>query len=79
MAWTEMPLWMPEAAAPHMKGFMLLNCDKAIAAGLTYRPLRGTIKDTLSRWKANRGHEELKAGIDSEREQRLLEKWHVEN
>lgn len=77
-AWTEMPLWMPEAAAPHMKGFMLINCDKAVAAGLTYRPLQETIKDTLSWWEANSAGEKMKAGIDREREQRLLEKWHME-
>ena len=30
-AWSEMPLWLPEEAAPHLKGFMFINCDKAIA------------------------------------------------
>ena len=78
-AWTEMPLWMPEEAAPHMKGFMLINCDKAVAAGLTYRPLSETIEDTLSWWETNCSGEKMKAGIDREREQRLLEKWHAEN
>lgn len=75
-AWSEMPLWMPEAAAPHMKGFMLINCEKAIAAGLTYRPLQETIKETLAWWEANCTGETMKAGIDRERERRLLEKWH---
>ena len=28
--WSEMPLWFPEEAAPHLKGFMFINCDKAV-------------------------------------------------
>ena len=34
--WSAMPLWLPEKAAPHMKGFMFINCEKARAAGLTF-------------------------------------------
>ncbi len=71
-AWSEMPLWMPAEAAPHMKGFMLINCNKAVGAGLNFRPLNDTIKDTLT-WCES---EELKAGIDRDKEQRLLRKWH---
>ncbi|MFZ0062199.1 MAG: NAD-dependent epimerase/dehydratase family protein [Pyrinomonadaceae bacterium] len=74
--WSEMPLWLPEAAAPHRKGFMFINCDKAVAAGLSFRPLRETIKDTLTWHETNHATEELKAGIDGERETRLLRKWH---
>lgn len=47
--WSEMPLWMPEEAAPHRKGFMFINCDKAIEAGLTFRDLKDTVADALSR------------------------------
>ena len=75
-AWSEMPLWMPVEAAPHLKGFMFINCDRALHAGLSFRPLRDTIKDTLTWYETNRGDEELKAGIDTHREQTLLRKWH---
>ena len=75
-AWSEMPLWMPEEAAPHLKGFMFINCAKAVGAGLSFRPLNDTIKDTLTWYEANRPNEELKAGIDTDKEQRLLRKWH---
>jgi 2'-hydroxyisoflavone reductase len=75
-AWGEMPLWIPEAAAPHLKGFMFLNCNKAIDAGLSFRPLRDTIKDTLSWYETNRPDEELKAGIAPDKERRVLRKWH---
>jgi 2'-hydroxyisoflavone reductase len=75
-AWSAMPLWLPEEAAPHLKGFMFINCDKAIAAGLRSRPVGETISDTLSWYQIARPDEELKAGIDSDREQALLRKWH---
>jgi 2'-hydroxyisoflavone reductase len=77
-AWSEMPLWLPEQA-PHLKGFMFINCDKAVAAGLTFRPLRDTIRDTLTWYQTGRANEKLKAGIDTEKEQMLLRKWHESN
>jgi nucleoside-diphosphate-sugar epimerase len=75
-AWSDMPLWLPEDAAPHLKGFMFIRSDKAIASGLTFRSLRNTIADTLTWYQTNRLQEELKAGIEIEREQTLLRKWH---
>lgn len=75
-AWSEMPLWLPEEGAPHMKGFMFINCHKAVAAGLSCRLLNDTIKDTLIWRKTNHADEELKAGMDRDKEQRLLRKWH---
>ncbi|MDX6611292.1 MAG: hypothetical protein QOD75_478 [Blastocatellia bacterium] len=73
-AWGEMPLWMPEEAAPHLKGFMSINCDKAVAAGLTFRALSVTVKDLLT-WREDHLNEALKAGIDPEKEQQLLSRW----
>ena len=76
-AWSEMPLWLPERAAPHLKGFMFINCDKAVTAGLTFRPLDDTIRDTLNWFKTKHANEELKAGISRDKEQQLLRKWHL--
>lgn len=78
MAWTEMPLWLPEEAAPHLEGFMFINCDKAVAAGLTYRPLKDTIRDILAWYQTEREKDQLAAGIDAAREHALLSKWHAE-
>jgi 2'-hydroxyisoflavone reductase len=75
-AWSEMPLWLPEEAASHLKGFMFINCDKAVNSGLSFRPLKDTIKDTLTWCETNCLDEELKAGINPDKEQRLLHKWH---
>jgi 2'-hydroxyisoflavone reductase len=74
--WSEMPLWLPEESAPQMKGFMLINCDKAVDAGLSFRYLNDTIKETLTWHETNRANEELKAGIAPDKEHRLLRKWH---
>ena len=73
--WSELPLWMPEEAAPHFKGFMFINCEKAVAAGLSFRHLSETIRDTLTWRETNLLNEELKAGLDRDKEQRLLRKW----
>ena len=74
-AWSEVPLWLPESE-PGLKGFMYINCDKAIEAGLTFRPVAETVSDTLA-WQEMRAGEALKAGLDPEKEQRLLAQWHA--
>jgi len=74
-AWSELPLWLPEEAAPHLKGFMFISPDKAIAAGLTFRPVSETISDTLT-WYQTRGDNTPKAGLDRDKERALLYKWH---
>ena len=75
-AWSEMPLWLPEEAAPHLKGFMFIDSDKAVDAGLSFRPLRDTIKETLIWRTTDCRDEDLRAGIDAVKEQDLLRKWH---
>ena len=70
-AWSEMPLWIPE----EYNGIFLVNNDKAITAGLTFRPLSDTIKDTLT-WDATRSSNiERRAGLKPVRERELLENW----
>jgi 2'-hydroxyisoflavone reductase len=73
--WSALPLWLPEEAAPHLKGFMFISPDKAIANGLTFRPLRKIVRDTLTWFQTNRANEPLKAGLDRDKEQALLYKW----
>jgi len=75
-AWSELPLWLPEEAAPHLKGFMFISPDKAVAAGLSFRPLSETIRDTLSWYQSTQSNDELKAGLDRDKERALLYKWH---
>jgi 2'-hydroxyisoflavone reductase len=75
-AWTDMPLWLPVEAAPHLKGFMFINGDKAVRAGLSFRSLNDTIAATLA-WYQETRNDPLKAGLDSNREQSLLGKLHA--
>jgi 2'-hydroxyisoflavone reductase len=74
--WSEIPFWMREEGAPHSKGFMFVSCKKAVAAGLSFRPLNETIRDTLASSETNCLNEKLKAGLEPDKEQRLLRKWH---
>jgi 2'-hydroxyisoflavone reductase len=70
-AWSELPLWLPESEES-LKGFMLVTVDKAIEAGLTFRPVQNTIADTLTWWQTTSANEPMKAGLDPAKEQRLL-------
>ncbi|HKY42526.1 MAG TPA: NAD-dependent epimerase/dehydratase family protein [Pyrinomonadaceae bacterium] len=70
--WSEMPLWLPEEAAPHLKGFMFVNSDKAVRAGLNFRSLTDTIGATLNWYQTDR--RKLKAGLEPDKEEALLRK-----
>ena len=70
--WMEVPLWIPQSD-PDAAGFNAINCQKAFAAGLTFRPLADTVRDTLA-WDATRPADvERRAGIKPEREAHYLQ------
>jgi len=72
--WVELPLWIPESEG--MAGFMAADCTKAIRAGLTFRPLAETVRDTQA-WQLTRPADRpWKAGITREREVAVLRAWH---
>lgn len=76
--WMQLPLWVPESD-PANAGFSAVNCHKAIAAGLTFRPLAATVRDTLA-WDATRPPDhEWRAGITRKRETELLQTWHAQH
>ncbi|MEM7336846.1 MAG: epimerase, partial [Chloroflexota bacterium] len=70
-AFVELPLWIPE----EYTGFNTINNDKAHAAGLTYRPLRETVADTISWEKTRPADYEWRGGLKPEREAELLKLW----
>lgn len=75
-AWMEMPLWLPESD-PDAGGFFAFSIDKAVHAGLTFRPLEETVRATLE-WLAGRAADApWKAGLSREREHELLRRWHA--
>ncbi len=72
--WSDLPVWVPGQD----EGFTQISNRKAIAAGLSFRPVSATASDTLSWFKTlpddRRG--KLRAGITIEKEKELLAEWH---
>jgi 2'-hydroxyisoflavone reductase len=67
----ELPLWVPAAD----EGFNNFAIDRALAAGLSFRPVEETIGDTLA-WLATRPADHVwRAGLPAEREAELLRLW----
>jgi 2'-hydroxyisoflavone reductase len=71
--WSDLPLWLSDE---ENAGLMAINVQKAISAGLTFRSLEETITDTVSWANSRDSDHEWRAGLDSERENRLLSAWH---
>jgi 2'-hydroxyisoflavone reductase len=72
--WMEVPLWVPDTE--EHKGFSAVNCHKAISAGLSFRSLAETVRDTLT-WEADLpAGREWRAGLKPEKEKQLLRAWH---
>ncbi len=72
--WAELPLWTGGGDA--MAGFAKIDCRKAIAAGLTFRPLEETVMDTLA-WDRRREGMARKAGLAPEKEAAALKTWRM--
>lgn len=68
--WSDLPLWLPNKH--EAKGILEVENQKAVASGLTFRPLSLTISDTLNWYRSERGEAEFRAGISSKREQGLV-------
>jgi len=67
----EMAMWVPADSLREVRN------AKAIAAGMKFRPIADTIRDTLHWALAERGDDPLRAGLQPGREQELLRKWHA--
>lgn len=73
--WTELPFWFPESDAA-LRGAYEVEVDRAVEAGLVFRPLAETVRDTLE-WDRSRPEEERgrKAGLPRGREREVLDAW----
>lgn len=77
--WDELPLWLAPSHQPDFRGFLAVDISRALAAGLTFRPLEDTVTDTLD-WVRERSGPPRKtvgvpvplAGLSPEREAALL-------
>jgi 2'-hydroxyisoflavone reductase len=75
-AWSDLPVWVP--ASGDSAGFAKRDIRRALAAGLTFRPLPITATDTLAWFRTQPAARQakLKAGLSAEQEQALLAQWH---
>ncbi len=69
--WSDMPVWVPDNE--DNAGFSRVDVSKAIKAGLKFRPLEDTVRDTLAWAKTRPADHKWRAGLKPEREQELLQ------
>src|SRR5213595_2590021 len=72
-AWSDMPVWAGDEL-----GLSRTNISRALAKGLTFRPLADTARDTLAWFKAQKPERQakLRAGLTPEREKEVLASLH---
>jgi 2'-hydroxyisoflavone reductase len=71
-AWSDMPVWAGDEL-----GLARTKINRALAKGLTFRPLAETARDTLAWFKSlpQDRQSKLRAGLTSEREAEVLAAW----
>jgi 2'-hydroxyisoflavone reductase len=74
-AWSDLPVWVPGEG--DSAGFAKRSIQRALKAGLTFRPLAVTSVDTLAwfRQQPEDRQAKLKAGLTSDRERLALAEW----
>jgi 2'-hydroxyisoflavone reductase len=74
-AWTDMPVWIPPTGEE--AGFSRFSAEKAMARGLTIRPIDDTVKATLDWFRTEPAERQakLQAGLAAERETEVLAAW----
>ena len=68
--WSDMPTWIPDDEEG--LGFSRIDVSKAIAAGLKFRPLEETVRDTLAWAQTRPDDHKWRAGLTAEREAQVL-------
>jgi 2'-hydroxyisoflavone reductase len=78
-AWRDVPAWADSDSA--MAGSLTWSADKALAAGLTIRPIEETVRDTLAWFRSlpQERQDTLRAGLSAEKEAAVLAAWHAES
>ncbi|MCU0229982.1 MAG: epimerase, partial [Acidobacteria bacterium] len=76
--WADMPVWVPPV--DDMAGFARVSIARALAAGLTFRPVDETVRDTLAWWKTvpEERRAKMRAGLGADREKEVLAAWRAE-
>lgn len=73
--WSDLPAWVPGSG--ETAGFGRVSNARAVATGLTFRPLATTARDTLAFWNAlpPERRAQPRAGLSAEREAAALAAW----
>jgi 2'-hydroxyisoflavone reductase len=71
--WSEMPLWIPTGEETPGR----FTNERAVTHGLAFRPIADTIRDTLTWARARPAEHTWRAGLDPEKEARVLAAWHA--
>ncbi|OAI42260.1 hypothetical protein AYO38_11560 [bacterium SCGC AG-212-C10] len=71
--WMELPFWLPESNES-TRGMLAVDVSRAVAAGLTHRPLAEIARSTLAWAQTRPADHEWRAGMKREREAELLAK-----
>jgi 2'-hydroxyisoflavone reductase len=66
-AWSDLPLWLAPGGNPDVANFLAVDVTRAVTAGLRFRPLARTVRDTLEHADTSPA-----AGLDEARERELL-------
>jgi len=82
--WSDMPVWIPPRG--EYAGIGRRSCARSMKAGLTFRPVEETARDTLAWWKtlppektADERAAKLAAGLSPSRESEVLAAWHAKH
>jgi 2'-hydroxyisoflavone reductase len=75
--WTELPLWVP-SSDPRMAHMQRVDCSRARAAGLTFRPVAETVRDTLAWARTRPADHTWRAGLPAGREAEVLREWRAQ-
>lgn len=74
--WVELPLRL--SSQRNMPGFLNVNINKALQAGLSFRPLSETLAAIIA-WNARGENKTEQIGLSPEKEQALLDIWNSSN
>jgi 2'-hydroxyisoflavone reductase len=70
--WSELPIWVPgEEGNIHTA-----SIRRALAAGLTFRPLGDTVRATHDWMQAHPGQPPSDGTLTAEKESQILKEWH---
>jgi 2'-hydroxyisoflavone reductase len=74
--WTDLPVWTPSTGPTAFMG--RISRSRAVAAGLTFRPIAETARDTVAWWRTLPEERRTRPvnGLAPDAERKVLQAWH---